>query len=68
MPLARFDLGGIAKGYAVDCAIDAMLPLMGGEGAQLALVNAGGDMRHAGIEPVQVALREPGRRRALRGC
>lgn len=56
----RFDLGGIAKGYAVDCAIEAMLALMGGEGAELALVNAGGDMRHAGIEPVQVALREPG--------
>lgn len=56
----RFDLGGIAKGYAVDCAIEAMLASMGGDGAELALVNAGGDMRHAGIEPVQVALREPG--------
>ncbi|CAG9187521.1 FAD:protein FMN transferase [Cupriavidus pinatubonensis] len=55
----RFDLGGIAKGYAVDCAIEAMLAIMGDAG-ELALVNAGGDMRHAGIEPVQVALREPG--------
>ncbi|SOZ17565.1 FAD:protein FMN transferase [Cupriavidus taiwanensis] len=55
-----FDLGGIAKGYAVDCAIETMLALMGEDGAELALVNAGGDMRHAGITPVRVALREPG--------
>ncbi len=57
----QFDLGGIAKGYAVDCAIEAMLPVLGGvDRAELALVNAGGDMRHAGAVPVRVALREPG--------
>ena len=54
----QFDLGGIAKGHAVDCAIDAMLALLGPEPV-LALVNAGGDMRHAGAEPVRVALRDP---------
>ncbi|WP_079437330.1 FAD:protein FMN transferase [Zoogloea sp. LCSB751] len=36
------DLGGIAKGYAVDCAIDALQHA----GAQNACVNAGGDLRH----------------------
>lgn len=51
-----FDLGGIAKGYAVDCAIDAMLAV---GGTTLALVNAGGDMRHAGTSSVEVALRDP---------
>lgn len=54
----RFDLGGIAKGYAVDCAIDAMLAET--RDAALVLVNAGGDMRHAGTQPVRVTLREPG--------
>jgi len=53
-----FDLGGIAKGHAVDCAIDAMLAIPG-PAPMLALVNAGGDMRHAGTEPVRVALRDP---------
>lgn len=52
----RLDLGGIAKGYAVDCAVDALRDC----GLDFALVNAGGDMRHAGDEPAQVALREPG--------
>lgn len=56
----QFDLGGIAKGYAVDCAIHAMQAVMEEGGADMALVNAGGDMRHAGTEPVRVALREPG--------
>lgn len=38
------DLGGIAKGYAVDRAIAALLT----HGATQALVNAGGDLRVAG--------------------
>jgi len=53
---ARLDLGGIAKGYAVDCAVRAML----GFDIDDVLVNAGGDMRHAGRAPAAVALREPG--------
>lgn len=52
----QLDLGGIAKGYAVDCAIEAL----GGFDLDYALVNAGGDMRHAGTAPATVALREPG--------
>jgi thiamine biosynthesis lipoprotein len=49
------DLGGIAKGYAVDCALAAMaLP----EPAQVS-VNAGGDLRIAGPVPERVQLRAP---------
>jgi FAD:protein FMN transferase len=46
------DFGGFAKGYAVDCAIEA---LMSG-GCTAGLVNAGGDMRVFGprTEPVFV--------------
>ncbi len=40
----KLDFGGIAKGYAVDCAIDVLL----GYGVHDALVNAGGDMRAIG--------------------
>ena len=39
-PLA-LDLGGIAKGYAIDCAIDALRA----DGCSSGLVNAGGDLR-----------------------
>lgn len=51
------DLGGIAKGHAVDCAIDAMLEL----GASHALVNAGGDLRIAGerTEGLPLTIRAP---------
>lgn len=49
------DLGGIAKGYAVDCALAAMaLP----QHAQVS-VNAGGDLRIAGPAPERVQLRAP---------
>lgn len=47
------DLGGIAKGYAVDCAIERLLAL----GAKSALVNAGGDLRVAGAVEEVVHLR-----------
>jgi thiamine biosynthesis lipoprotein len=61
---AQLDLGGIAKGYAVDCAIDAACASLAGtmqeDPLSYVLVNAGGDMRHAGAAPVQVALRDPG--------
>lgn len=49
------DLGGIAKGYAVDCAIDAIRRF----DTDHALVNAGGDMRHIGVAAVEVAVRDP---------
>ena len=49
------DLGGIAKGYAVDRAIEAMLRI----GAGMALVNAGGDLRHHGEAPIALRLRDP---------
>jgi thiamine biosynthesis lipoprotein len=49
------DLGGIAKGYAVDLAIEAMnLP----DWAQC-VVNAGGDLRVAGPAAERVLLRAP---------
>ena len=48
------DLGGIAKGYAVDCAIEVLR--QAGVGA--ALVNAGGDLRTVGA-PQLVQLRHP---------
>jgi thiamine biosynthesis lipoprotein len=49
----RIDLGGIAKGYAVDCAIAALQAA----GVQQALVNAGGDLRALGAQ--RVRLRHP---------
>jgi len=49
------DLGGIAKGYAVDCAIEAI----GRFDIDHALVNAGGDMRHAGVAAIDIAVRDP---------
>jgi thiamine biosynthesis lipoprotein len=60
----QIDLGGIAKGYAVDCAIDAARAVLANgmpeDSLSYVLVNAGGDMRHAGAVPAQVALRDPG--------
>jgi FAD:protein FMN transferase len=52
---ARLDLGGIAKGYAVDRAVDLLLEL----GIRSALVNAGGDLRHVGSKPATIRLRDP---------
>jgi thiamine biosynthesis lipoprotein len=52
---AALDLGGIAKGYAVDRAIDLLLEL----GIRSALVNAGGDLRHIGTEATTIGLRDP---------
>ncbi|MBU3672727.1 MAG: FAD:protein FMN transferase [Sinobacteraceae bacterium] len=50
------DLGGIAKGYAVDRAIEALqLPAMAS-----GQVNAGGDLRVTGPETQTVSLRVPG--------
>lgn len=49
------DVGGIAKGYAVDAAIDRLRD----GGAQQVMVNAGGDLRVAGPEPERILLRLP---------
>jgi FAD:protein FMN transferase len=47
------DLGGIAKGYAVDCAVAALQS----QGIDSGLVNAGGDMRAFGTHAHTVHLR-----------
>lgn len=49
------DLGGIAKGFAVDVAINALLK----EGIDSGLVNAGGDLRVIGDLPQTIYLRNP---------
>ena len=51
----RVDLGGIAKGFAVDRAVDALREA----GAPWGLVNAGGDMRAFGKAAHPVHLRLP---------
>jgi thiamine biosynthesis lipoprotein len=48
-------LGGIAKGYAVDCAIAALRS----RGIAAAIVNAGGDLRCFG-KPQPIHVRHPG--------
>ena len=49
----KLDFGGIAKGYAVDCAVDVLLA----QGVRDALVNAGGDMRAIGQRKWPVDVR-----------
>ena len=51
----RIDLGGIAKGYAVDRAVEAALRA----GAHSVLVNAGGDLRVAGDSEEPIYIRDP---------
>lgn len=51
----RIDLGGIAKGYAVDRACAVLLAY----GVRSALVNAGGDLRVIGSTPWPIAVRHP---------
>lgn len=53
---ARIDLGGIAKGFAVDQAIDALRR----HGCTGGSVNAGGDLRVFGPEPTVIQLRWAG--------
>jgi FAD:protein FMN transferase len=48
------DLGGIAKGYAVDCAVDVLKA----SGVKAGLVNAGGDIRGFGSHDWQIQLRD----------
>jgi FAD:protein FMN transferase len=54
-PIA-LDLGGIAKGFAVDCAIATLRA----HGVREALVNAGGDMRVMGNTAQTIHIRCPG--------
>ncbi len=49
------DLGGIAKGFAVDCAVEAMRA----EGIDSGTVNAGGDLCAFGDEAQKIYLRDP---------
>ncbi|HEV7432657.1 MAG TPA: FAD:protein FMN transferase [Steroidobacteraceae bacterium] len=51
----RLDLGGIAKGYAVDRAVQALQ----NAGIEKILVNAGGDLRIAGPWEQRIRLRHP---------
>lgn len=50
------DLGGIAKGFAVDRATDALRE----RGVKNAIINAGGDLRVLGDMPHSVHVRHPG--------
>jgi FAD:protein FMN transferase len=52
---ARLDLGGIAKGFAVDCAVAALRR----QGATTGCVNAGGDLRVFGDAAQVVHVRLP---------
>ena len=49
----QIDLGGIAKGFAVDCATRAIRRRFKGSG----VVNAGGDLRAFGRERAQISVR-----------
>ena len=51
--LLHIDCGGVAKGYAVDCALDALRAA----GCTAGLVNAGGDLRVHGPQPQALLLR-----------
>jgi FAD:protein FMN transferase len=51
----RIDLGGIAKGFAVDKAVEALKTF----GVSSALVNAGGDLRVFGLIPSTIHVRHP---------
>ncbi|MGB8170081.1 MAG: FAD:protein FMN transferase [Chthoniobacteraceae bacterium] len=54
-PGVRIDLGGIAKGFAVDQAVATLCEA----GVPRGLVNAGGDLRAFGEEPFPVVIRHP---------
>jgi thiamine biosynthesis lipoprotein len=54
-PGARIDLGGIAKGFAVDRAIDVLRD----HGMPRGLVNAGGDLAAFGPHPETICIRDP---------
>jgi len=60
----RLDLGGIAKGYAVDRAVAALRAA----GASAGSVNAGGDIRVFGRRPVRIEVRHPSRPECPGAC
>jgi thiamine biosynthesis lipoprotein len=60
----KIDLGGIAKGFAVDRAIDVLR----GEGIMAGLVNAGGDLGAFGPNEWKVHIRDPGHPARLLCC
>jgi thiamine biosynthesis lipoprotein len=51
----RLDLSGIAKGYAVDLAVECLQR----RGIESVMVNAGGDLRVAGPNSFQIGVRDP---------
>jgi thiamine biosynthesis lipoprotein len=53
---ARLDVSGIAKGFAVDCAVKELRR----QGARSGSVNAGGELRFFGDVPEPVRVRTPG--------
>jgi FAD:protein FMN transferase len=55
----RLDLGGIAKGYAVDCAVEAIRQ-RAGDLPTAGVINAGGDLRVWGEEEQAVGIRIDG--------
>jgi FAD:protein FMN transferase len=64
MPGVRIDLGGIAKGYSVDCGIRILQQL----GIKRAMVQAGGDSRIMGDrfgKPWIVGIRHPDRKEQI---
>jgi len=54
-PSVKIDLGGIAKGFAVDRAVEALLR----HGIAEGLVNAGGDLRVFGPRRYAIDIRDP---------
>jgi len=66
-PAVRLDLGGIAKGYGVDQAVDALRA----HGIAKAVVDVGGDLYALGTavddEPWQIGIQSPDDDRALAG-
>jgi thiamine biosynthesis lipoprotein len=54
-PSVKIDVGGIAKGYAVDRAVEALQR----HGITDGIVNAGGDLRAFGPRPYAVDIRDP---------
>jgi thiamine biosynthesis lipoprotein len=65
-PGMKIDLGGIAKGYAVDRAIEAIAE----KGVTMALINAGGDLRALGQRPGrpwQIGIQDPREQGAIIG-
>jgi thiamine biosynthesis lipoprotein len=60
-PGARIDLGGIAKGFAVDRAVDVLRE----HGVAVGLVNAGGDLMGFGPRAHAIDIRDPSNPAAL---